>query len=165
MMAWKGWSTRGESFFGQQVDALLRESTVPVIVVRTTAGDVPNRVVLAIDDADQRLDRRPGLELAAAVATRLSSGFRLPVVECRTSEAGPTDVLDQPADKVLTAPNGDLARLLLEITAPGDIIVKGLATTGLGLDARFLRLARDLPNRTVIAASPPRASRLERTAL
>jgi Kef-type K+ transport system membrane component KefB len=165
MMAWKGWSTRGESFFGQQVDALLRESTVPVIVVRTTAGEAPNRVVLAIDDADQRLDRRPGLELAAAVATRLSSGLRLPIIECRTSDAGPTDLINGPVDKVVTAEHGDLARLLLDVTAPGDIVVKGLATTGLGLDARFVRLARDLDDRTVIAASPPRADRLERTVL
>ena len=165
MMAWKGWSTRSESFFGQQVDALLRESTVPVIVVRTTTGDAPARVVLAIDDADQRPDRRPGLELAAAIATRLSTGFRLPIVECRTSEAGPTGVLGDPADKVLTAADGDLARLLLDVTGPGDIIVKGLATTGLGLDARFVRLARDLTNRTVIAASPPRSGRLEQTVL
>jgi hypothetical protein len=121
--------------------------------------------VLAIDDVDQRLDRRPGLELAAAVAVRLSSGFRLPIIECRTSDAGPTDLLDGAVDNVVTADDGDLARLLLDVTAPGDIVVKGLATTGLGLDTRFVRLARNLNDRTVIAASPPRADRAERTVL
>jgi Kef-type K+ transport system membrane component KefB len=163
VMAWKGWATRRESFFGQQVDALLRESPVPVVVVRTTAPNGPRRVVLAIDDGDQRLDRRAGLVLAAAVATRVARGLRLPMVVCRTSEVAPLDVLEHPADDVRTAPGGDLAALLVDVTAPGDIVVKGIAATGLGLDARFVRLARELTDRTVIAASPSRAGRPERS--
>lgn len=161
MVAWKGWSTRGESFFGQQVDALLRNSTAPVIVVRTTTGDAPTRIVLAVDHADQRPHRLPGLELAAAVALRLGSGLRLPIVECRASDACPTGVLGTPVE-ALVAPDGNLSGLLHEVTAPGDIVVRGLASTGLGLDARFLRLARDLTGRTLIAASPSRVGNVGR---
>ncbi len=163
VVGWKGWSTRRETFFGENIDALMLRSPVPVLVVRAGAAASVERVVLAIDDSDLRLDHRPGVRLAAATATRLAAANRTPLVICSES---PVDLAAYGLDPAMRQragdENTDLVTLLTEITGPGDIVVKGLATTGLGLGNRLVRLTRALEGRTLIAASPSRTDRSRR---
>ena len=156
VVAWKGWSTLRESFFGESLDALLTSASVPVLVVRAaTVEDVPRRVVVAFDDSDDRLDHRRASELAATVAERLARSMRIPLVACKASERSPSD-LDEVADHVQVASEGGLSELLRTATVPGDVIVKALPSARAGFGGRFLRQTRGLDDRTIVATSPAR---------
>lgn len=157
MMGWKGWSTRRESFFGEQVDALVLRSPVPVLVMRAGVGE-PRRVVLALDAGDLRLDGRPGLELAHATASRLAAGLRLPIeLAAAVTPEDLVGVVDTSGFETVLQ-GADLASVLGQGTESGDVIVTGLPATRFGLGRDLPRLARSVPARTLVVASPPRTS-------
>lgn len=164
VIGWKGWSTRRETFFGENIDAVVLRSPVPVIVVRVGSTDAPSQVVLVVDDSDVRIDHRPGVALAAATASRLAAAHRLPLRICASASVDLAGLgIDQTSERFTAGSDAELLGVLADATAPGDIVVKGLATTGVGLGSRFVRLTRSLAGRTVIAASPARSAPGSRT--
>lgn len=153
---WKGWSTLRESFFGESIDALMVSSLVPVLIVRAASVDhPPQRLVLALDDHDGRLDHRSAVQLAAATVERLAVSLKLPVLVCAASSASTTH-LAPTTYSVVSADDGDLSHLLRETTSPGDVIVKALASTRAGFGNRFVRQTHGLDDRIIVATSPAR---------
>ncbi len=154
VIGWKGWSTLRESFFGESIDVLLVRTSVPVLVVRASTVELaPRQVIVAFDDIDQRLDHRRAAEIAAVVGERLAQALKIPLVACKASADSPVD-LDTIAERVFVAPDAQMASLLLDISAPGDIIVKALPSNRSGLGNRFVRQIRGLDDRVVVATSP-----------
>lgn len=156
VMGWKGWTTRRQSFFGEQIDAMISASPVPVVACRVGSDPRHQRVVLAVDSDDLTPGGLPGLELARAVAVRIAERARLPVVlvsvvdEARLAEAlGEGHFAEGFKD-----PAGALQDLLVDVTVPGDLVVKGLSTIRVGLGPQVPRLARSLRGRTLIAVAP-----------
>ncbi len=154
VIGWKGWSTLRESFFGEAIESLLAQTSVPVLVVRPSEVDrMPAQVVVAYDDSDQRLDHRRAVEIAAAVGERLALAFRVPLVACKASPDSPVD-LDAIADRVIIASDGRLVELVQHITTGGDIVVKPLPSTRAGFGNRFVRQIHGLDDRVIVATSP-----------
>ena len=156
VIGWKGWSTLRESFFGEALDSLLSQTSVPVLVVRpATTERAPTQVVVAFDDSDQRLDHRRATEIAAIVGERLARAMKVPLVVCKSSTGSPSD-LDAIADRVIVATDQRLDGLLRSSTCTGDIIVKALPSIRAGLGNRFVRQTHGLDDRVIVATSPAR---------
>ncbi len=154
--AWKGWSTRRESFFGESIDVMLGATPVPIVIVRAAGvDDPPRRLVIALDDTDRRLDHLSAVQLAVATAARLATSLKLGVIVCASTKAACTHAGDV-GNATLVAHDGDLVSLLRTETGPGDVIVRALASTRSGLGGRFVRQTHGLADRTVIATSPAR---------
>ncbi len=156
VLGWSGVAWQRETFFGEATDSLLVATPVPVIVVRAgTTDDRPGRIVVALDDRDRRVDHRSAVQLAAATARRLGTTLRVPVIACKTSGDVAPEV-DGDVDAVHISPNGELGELLVRETRPGDLVIKALASTKIGLGHRFLRHTRGLDDRVLLAISPAR---------
>jgi Kef-type K+ transport system membrane component KefB len=156
VMGWKGTSTRRETFFGEEVDAMVAAAPVPVVVCRIGVDDRPQRVVLAVDRDDLDPGGLPGLELARAVAIRVAERARLPLILVSVAdEAELTGALGPQAfQEAFKERERSLETLLMDVTVPGDIVVKGLSTVRVGLGPQVPRLGRSLRGRTVLAAAP-----------
>lgn len=161
VMGWKGWSSRRASFFGEQVDAIVLRSPVPVILVRSGVGE-PRRVVLAVEPVDLRPDGRPGLELARAAASRLANGLRVPLELASVVARDDLVAHVDPSGFATVVEGHDLGELLWRSTGVGDVVVTGLPATRLGLGSQLPRLARNLAGRTLVIASPARTDRRPR---
>jgi Kef-type K+ transport system membrane component KefB/nucleotide-binding universal stress UspA family protein len=156
VMGWKGWTTRRESFFGEQIDAMLSASPVPVVACRIGEADRYHRVVLGVDGDDLGPGGVPGLELARAVAVRIAERAKLPLILVSVTDPAALGAVlgDLHPAESFTDQGSALHDLLMDLTVPGDIVVKGLSTVRVGLGAQVPRLARGLRGRTVIATAP-----------
>jgi Kef-type K+ transport system membrane component KefB len=155
LIGWKGFANARENFFGGVIDAILSASPVPVLVCRPGEDTSVGRVVLSVTPGDLAPAGLPGFELATKVAARISRQAEVPLLIV-------TEVED-PAIDALVADNrrAEVARderkrviALRERTRPGDIIVVGTPPSRAGLGQNASRLARAVPDRTLIAVVP-----------
>jgi Kef-type K+ transport system membrane component KefB/nucleotide-binding universal stress UspA family protein len=155
VMGWKGTSTRREAFFGDEVDAMIAAAPVPVVVCRPGENGRSPRVFLAVDADDLDPGGRPGLELARAVAIRLAERAKLPLVLVNVADEVELDdaLGGQHFHEAFKERDRSLGSLLMDLTVPGDIVVKGVSTVRVGLGSQVPRLARSLRGRTVLAAA------------
>lgn len=157
VIGWKGWSSSRHSYFGESVNALIAEAPVPLLLVRAGESGSWNRVVLVVDPGDLRHQHVAGVMLGGAIAARLAAAAGAPIEVCVPTSIDPADFgLDSRAVQHLARSTADQVDLLRRRTQPGDLVVKGLPTTGLGVGSRLVRISRALEGRTVVAVVPPR---------
>lgn len=151
LLGWKGYPARSSHYFGEDTDAIITLSPVPVLVCRP-ADLHPRRVVLGLDDRDLSAVARPTTLLCAEVGQRLGHHFGVPFEV----------VTDQHPDRVTVALGDDITLIaddrsplksLPDRTVPGDIVLGGMPATRAGLDRRASRLAKALPDRTLLMVS------------
>jgi len=149
LLGWKGFSARGSDyFFGEDTDAILTLSPLPVLVCRT-APRYPSRIVVDLIQRDLAPSARTTAQLCVEVAVRLGKHIEVPVEIVSTV----------PEEEVRAVVGEDLPCVLehrssLEAipvrTDAGDVVVGGLPPARAGLDRRAARLAGALPGRTVV---------------
>ena len=151
LLGWKGYSARSSHYFGEDTDAIITLSPVPVLVCRP-AELTPARIVLGLGDRDLSPVARATTRLCAEVGQRLGRHFGVPFEV----------VTDQHPNLVTTALGDDISLIreersplecLPDRTAPGDIVLGGMPATRAGLDRRAAHLARALPGRTLLMVS------------
>lgn len=151
LLGWKGYPARSSSYFGEDTDAIITLSPVPVLVCRP-AELAPHRVVLGLNGGDLSPAARPTTRLCAEVGSRLGRHFGVPFEV----------VTDLHPDLVTTALGDDIAltkedrsslESLPDRTVPGDIVIGGMPATRAGLDRRASQLARVLSGRTLLMVS------------
>jgi Kef-type K+ transport system membrane component KefB len=155
LMGWRGYTTRREAFFGERVDALLALSPVPVLVCRQGRDDTIERIVLSVTTGDLSPAGLPGLELAALVASRLATGARVPILVVAQEETTlvPQLVHGGRPPQLVVDDRGP-RQSLPDRTRPGDLVVAGISPLRAGLGQDVPRLARALPDRTLLAIAP-----------
>ncbi len=155
LMGWKGFATRRRSSFGEDVDAILTLSPVPVLVCRPGSGDPHERVVLSITERDLGAGGLPGLELSAFVASRLARQADLPLLVV-TQRADPKlDLLLRGVRNVeLVVDERRRQDSLTELTCSGDLVVFGIPPVRAGLGKGASRLAQTLPDRSLLVVAP-----------
>jgi Kef-type K+ transport system membrane component KefB len=151
LLGWKGDAARSSSYFGEDTDAIVTLSPVPVLVCRPAHLE-PNRVVLGVSGRDLSPVTRPTTQLCASVGTRLARHFDVPFEV----------VTDQHPDRIGQVLDDEI-HLITEQRAPlqslphrseaGDIVLEGMPPSRAGLDRRASRLARALPGRTLLMVS------------
>lgn len=155
LVGWKGFASRNGSAFGQRVDALLAASPVPVVVARMGPAENCGRVVVAVADHDLTPAGGPGVELAALVARRLAKAHRAELHILVPREQVTHETLGLEDDQgVLVVERRRPAVALRDLTTPGDIVVVTQPRVEPGLGGEVPRLARALPDRSLLVIAP-----------
>lgn len=147
VLGWRGYTNRRDATLGEQLDALVALSPVPVIVHRAGAPEGVERVLLAVDASDLTPSGRRTLGLTLAVAERLAISHKVPwhivapgdaavIAETEHSELTPEIVVD-------TRP---LHVALREHVTASDLLVVGIPRALDGLGAGVARIAREVPD-------------------
>lgn len=148
LLGWKGYAARSTSYFGDDTDAIITLSPVPVLVCRP-ADLAPGRVVLDVLDRDLSPAGRPTTRLCVEVGTRLARHFDVPFTVL--TDLNPDLVRQVVSEEIeLVVDDRDSLQSLPDRTVPGDIVVGGMPSTRVGLDRRASQLARALPGRTLL---------------
>ncbi|MEZ5381014.1 MAG: cation:proton antiporter [Microthrixaceae bacterium] len=155
LVGWKGFASRNGSAFGQRVDALLAASPVPVVVARMGPQEQTRRVVVAVADHDLTPAGEPGMELAALVARRLAKAHRAEfhILTPREQVTHETLRLEE-GEGALRVEKRRLAVSLRDLTTPGDLVVVTQPRVEPGLGGEVPRLARALPDRSLLVVAP-----------
>jgi Kef-type K+ transport system membrane component KefB len=155
LIGWKGFANARENFFGGVIDAILDASPVPVFVCRPGADTEVKRIVLSLTRADLTPAGVRGLELAGQVTERMSRQAEVPVL-----------VVTEEDDPRIAEALGELRKVeqihderkptiaLREHARPGDVVVVGTPPSRAGLGQNAARLARAIPERTILAVVP-----------
>jgi Kef-type K+ transport system membrane component KefB len=157
VMGWKGWASAREGLFGTVIDQVVEQSPVPVLVCRP-GGAVPGgRVLVVASASDLTPAGRRGTLLAFDVARRAARQTEAELgvvtdlgvngVRAVLRGFGVTDLV--PVSAVAALPDG-LAGLL----RPGDLVVTGVPPTRAALRGEAARLARAVPDHTVVVCVP-----------
>lgn len=152
VLGWRGHTTRRHAVLGEQLDALLALSPVPVIVHRPGAESGVRRVVLAVTAEDLTPAGRRTLPLVLALAMRLSASQRVPltvvtpaddpvIVEVGHDERLPEIVVDDRRPWVSLADH----------CGPSDMVVISIPRALDGLGAATARVARAVPGSRLVA--------------
>lgn len=155
LVGWKGFANRNGSAFGQRVDALLAASPVPVVVARMGPAENCDRVVLAVADHDLTPAGGPGVELAALVARRLAKAHRaeLRILVPREQVTHQTLGLEDDQGELVVERRRP-AVALRDVTTPGDVVVVTQPRVEPGLGGEVPRLARAVPDRSLLVIAP-----------
>jgi Kef-type K+ transport system membrane component KefB len=155
LIGWKGFASTRENFFGGVIDAILVESPVPVFVCRPAEGVVVDRVVLSVTPGDLSPAGRPGLELAVSVASRMArQADVLLLVVTESEDPRLTELLKDVRRLEVVVDERKPTIALRARTVTGDVLVVGTPPTRAGLGQNASRLARAVPDRTLIAVVP-----------
>ncbi|MBW4464939.1 MAG: cation:proton antiporter [Pegethrix bostrychoides GSE-TBD4-15B] len=123
---WKGQTSNRSGLFGNVIDSILQQATVPVLVARfPKPASMMDRIVLAIPATRQLLDAD---ELALMLAQRLAEELKAPLEllliysGARTRMATPW--VDELSDEiVITRTNGSLIQQISRVLKPTDLLV------------------------------------------
>ena len=155
LVGWKGFANRNGSAFGQRVDALLAASPVPVVVARMGPAENCERVVIAVSDHDLTPAGAPGVELAVLLARRLAKAHRAELTILVPREQVTHKMLGMEEDQGrLTVERRRPAVALRDLTPPGDMVVVTQPRVEPGLGGEVPRLARALPDRSLLVIAP-----------
>ena len=155
LVGWKGFANRNGSAFGQRVDALLAASPVPVVVARLGPAENCERVVIAVSDHDLTPAGAPGVELAVLLARRLAKAHRAELTILVPREQVTHKMLGMEEDQGrLTVERRRPAVALRDLTTPGDMVVVTQPRVEPGLGGEVPRLARALPDRSLLVIAP-----------
>jgi Kef-type K+ transport system membrane component KefB len=155
LIGWKGFANARENFFGGVIDAILSRSPVPVLVCRPGEATEVERVVLSVTPGDLSPAGLPGLELAMRVAERISRQAEVPLAVVTEAEDDDlTALLADPKRVELLVDERKPVIALRDRARPGDVIVVGTPPTRAGLGQNAARLARAVPDQTLIAVVP-----------
>jgi Kef-type K+ transport system membrane component KefB len=152
VLGWRGYTARRDAVLGEQLDALLALSPVPVMVHREGAESGIRRVVLAVDPGDLSPSGRRTLDLTLLVSARLASSYKVdwtvltpaddPIIaEVEALELTPEITVDT---RPLHVAVGDLV-------GPSDLLVLGIPRALDGLGAGVARVSRAVPGCRMLA--------------
>lgn len=151
LLGWKGYAARSTSYFGEDTDAIITLSPVPVLVCRPAHLE-PNRVVLGVTDRDLSPVARPTTQLCVEVGQRLAQHFDVPFEVVTDQHPNLVGQVLGDGVELITEERSSMQSLPAR-TDPGDIVLGGMPPSRAGLDRRASRLARALPGRTLLMVS------------
>lgn len=155
LLGWKGYANARENFFGGVIDAILARSPVPVLVCRPGVDEAVKRIVLALSAGDLGPSGTIALELAADVAARMAKQADVPLQVVTEQDDDRLPGLFTKVRKVDITRDGRKSPIALRsYTKEGDVVVIGTPPTRAGLGQNASRLARALPDRTLVATVP-----------
>lgn len=155
LLGWKGYANARENFFGGVIDAILARSPVPVLVCRPGIDPDVRRVVLSLTLGDLDLAGAPGLELAADVASRIARQADVPLLLVTEADDRRLPAMFETVRKVeIVCDERKPTIALRQHTDVGDVVVIATPPTRAGLGQNASRLARAVPDRTVVATVP-----------
>jgi Kef-type K+ transport system membrane component KefB len=155
LIGWKGFANARENFFGGVIDAILSASPVPVLVCRPGPDTEVSRIVWSVTRGDLAPAGAADLVLSGQVAARMARQAEVPLL-----------VVTEEEDARIAEVLGDLRRVeqrlderkptiaLRQHCDEGDVIVVGTPPTRAGLGQNAARLARAVPERTLVAVVP-----------
>ena len=157
VMGWKGFANAREGLFGTVIDQVVASSPVPVLVCRPGEDLPTGRIVIVVTRDDLRPTGLRGTQLAFEVASRMA----------RQAEVERVVVTDVDAREARSAVSGfrvrsdveivgvtDLSASLAEVLEPGDVVVTGVPPTTGGIRRDATRLARAVPDHTLVVVVP-----------
>ena len=148
LLGWKGFSAHRTSRLGEDTDAIVMLSPVPVLVCRPGAP-TPSRIVLAIEARDLLPGAQITTELCAEVAERLASHFDVPL-EVVTDQAPSAVARVLSEERPCIRDQRDTQDSLADRTGPGDVVIAAMPPTRAALDRSASELAGALPERTLV---------------
>ena len=151
LLGWKGYPARSSHYFGEDTDAIITLSPVPVLVCRPAELE-PHRIVLVVENRDLNSVAHPTTRLCAEVGQRLGRHFSVPFTV--VTDQHPNLIGQVLGDEIaVTFEDQSSLQPVPDRTVPGDIVLGGMPTTRAGLDRRAAELARALPGRTLLMVS------------
>ena len=157
VMGWKGFANAREGLFGTVIDQVVSSSPVPVLVCRP-GEDLPTaRVVIVVTRDDLRPTGLRGTQLAFEVASRMArqaEAERIVVTDVDPQEARTAVAGFRVRNDVEIVGVADLATGLADVLEPGDVVVTGVPPTTGGIRRDATRIARAVPDHTVVVVVP-----------
>jgi Kef-type K+ transport system membrane component KefB len=154
ILGWRGYTARRDAVLGEQLDALLALSPVPVMVHRDGAESGIRRVVLAVDPGDLSPSGRRTLDLTLLVSARLAASYKVDWTVLTPADApiiAEVETLDlQPEIAVDVRP---LHVAIGDVVGPSDLLVLGIPRALDGLGAGVARAARAAPGCRMLAVA------------
>ncbi|MBW3577967.1 MAG: cation:proton antiporter [Actinobacteria bacterium] len=153
LLGWKGYANARENFFGGIIDTVLRQVRVTALVCRPGTDEAVERIVLAVTRADLTPAGRLDLDLSIEVATRLADEGGVPLlVIMPVNDKGVRERLGEQRETNRVLDPRRPTESLPQRTLEGDIVVLGTPPTRPGIGHNSERIARSVPDRTVIVA-------------
>jgi Kef-type K+ transport system membrane component KefB len=152
LLGWRGYTARRDAILGEQLDALLALSPVPVMVHREGAESGIRRVVLAVDPGDLSPSGRRTLDLTLLVSARLATSYKVDWTVLTPSDApiiAEVESLDLHPD--ITVDTRPLHVAVTDVVGPSDLLVLGIPRALDGLGAGVARAARAVPGCRMLA--------------
>jgi Kef-type K+ transport system membrane component KefB len=155
LIGWKGYANARENFFGGVIDAILANAPVPVFVCRPGSDTAVERIIVSVTRGDLSPGGLAGLALTLDVAERMARQAEVPVLVVTEEEDDRIAEGLEEARKVEVVADERKPPIALRNRAmPGDVVVVGTPPTRAGLGQNAARLARAVPDRTIIAVVP-----------
>jgi Kef-type K+ transport system membrane component KefB/nucleotide-binding universal stress UspA family protein len=157
VMGWKGYANAREGLFGTVIDQVVTSSPVPVLVCRPGEDLPTGRVVIVVTRDDLRPAGLRGTRLAFEVASRLArqaDAERLVVTDVDPREAREQVAGFRVRNDVTIIGVDDVVTRLAGLLEPGDVVVTGVAPTTDAIRRDATRLARAVPDHTLVVAVP-----------
>lgn len=156
VIGWKGFANARENFFGSVIDAILAQSPVPVFVVRPGSDPDLGRVVVSVTRGDLTPGGRPGLEMAVQVGADMAKQAGVPLLVVAEDRDGDLDaVIAGHSRRYQVRVDDRKPQVALRgTTLPGDLVVVVTPPSGAGLGQSAPRVARAIPDRTLLAVVP-----------
>ena len=157
VMGWKGFANAREGLFGTVIDQVVSSSPVPVLVCRPGEDLPTDRVVIVVTRDDLRPTGLRGTQLAFEVASRMArqaEAERIVVTDVDPKEARTAVAGFRVRNDVEIVGVSDLAAELAGVLAPGDVVVTGVPPTTGGIRRDATRIARAVPDHTVVVVVP-----------
>ena len=157
VMGWKGFANAREGLFGTVIDQVVSSSPVPVLVCRPGEDLPTDRIVIVVTRDDLRPTGLRGTQLAFEVASRMArqaEADRIVVtdVDPKEARAGVAGVRVRSDVEIVGVT--DLAADLAGVLEPGDVVVTGVPPTTGGIRRDATRIARAVPDHTVVVVVP-----------
>lgn len=154
LLGWRGYTARRDAILGEQLDALLALSPVPVMVHREGAESGIRRVVLAVDPGDLSPSGRRTLDLTLLVSARLATSYKVDWTVLTPADApiiAEVESLDLHPD--ITVDTRPLHVAVADVVGPSDLLVLGIPRALDGLGAGVARAARAVPGCRMLAVA------------
>ncbi|HSP04683.1 MAG TPA: cation:proton antiporter [Acidimicrobiales bacterium] len=154
LLGWRGYTARRDAILGEQLDALLALSPVPVMVHREGAESGIRRVVLAVDPGDLSPSGRRTLDLTLLVSARLATSYKVDWTVLTPADApiiAEVESLDLHPE--ITVDARPLHVAVADVVGPSDLLVLGIPRALDGLGAGVARAARAVPGCRMLAVA------------
>jgi len=157
VMGWKGYANAREGLFGTVIDQVVTSSPVPVLVCRPGEDLPTDRVIIVVTREDLRPAGLRGTRLAFEVASRLArqaDAERIVVTDVDPHEAREQIAGFRVRNDVEIVGVDDIVLRLAGLLEPGDVVVTGVAPTTDAIRRDATRLARAVPEHTLVVVVP-----------
>ncbi len=152
VLGWRGYTARRDAVLGEQLDALLALSSVPVMVHRSGAESGIRRVVLAVDPADLTPSGRRTLDITLLVSARLAASYKVDwTVLTPSDDPIIAEVAALELEPDITVDTRPLHVAVRDVVGPSDLLLVGIPRALDGLGAGVARVSRAVPGCRLLA--------------